>query len=131
MVKSMSSLFPGNSGGARMVHFDRVLRPIAIIALLTLCLPALTFAQTTTAPVAGDNSRDVDAANAAISGWWGDALKTRDQRLQWWRDARFGCFIHWGVYAIPAGEWNGKPTGAYSEHIMRQARIPLAVYKSE
>src|SRR5580693_3254255 len=124
MVKSMSSLFSGNSGDARMVHFDRVFRPIAIVALLTLCVPALALAQTTTAPVAGDNSRDVDAANAAISGWWGDALKTRDQRLQWWRDARFGCFIHWGVYSGPGGEWNGHSSGTYSEHLMRNQRIP-------
>ena len=27
-------------------------------------------------------------------------------RMQWWRDARFGMFIHWGLYAVPAGEWN-------------------------
>lgn len=30
----------------------------------------------------------------------------RDERMAWWREARFGMFIHWGVYAIPArGEW--------------------------
>ena len=28
-----------------------------------------------------------------------------DSRMAWWRDARFGMFIHWGLYAIPAGEW--------------------------
>jgi len=26
--------------------------------------------------------------------------------MEWWREARFGMFIHWGLYAIPAGEWN-------------------------
>src|SRR2546423_42156 len=31
-----------------------------------------------------------------------------DPRMDWWRNARFGMFIHWGLYAIPAGEWNGK-----------------------
>ena len=46
-------------------------------------------------------------------------------------DARFGCFIHWGAYAVPAGEWNGRATGSYSEHIMRQARIPLQQYKKD
>ena len=30
-----------------------------------------------------------------------------DTRMEWWRDARFGMFIHWGLYAVPAGEWNG------------------------
>lgn len=29
-----------------------------------------------------------------------------DRRMEWYRDARFGMFIHWGLYAIPArGEW--------------------------
>jgi alpha-L-fucosidase len=29
-----------------------------------------------------------------------------DARMAWWRDARFGLFIHWGLYAIPGrGEW--------------------------
>jgi alpha-L-fucosidase len=32
----------------------------------------------------------------------------RDARMAWFRDARFGLFIHWGLYAVPAGEWNGE-----------------------
>src|SRR5437763_787922 len=32
----------------------------------------------------------------------------RDARMDWWREARFGMFIHWGLYAIPAGQWNGQ-----------------------
>ena len=32
-----------------------------------------------------------------------------DRRMEWYRDARFGMFIHWGLYAIPArGEWAHK-----------------------
>lgn len=49
-----------------------------------------------------------------------------DQRLNWWRDARFGMFIHWGLYAVPAGEWNDK-TG-YGEWIRTSAEIPLETY---
>jgi alpha-L-fucosidase len=30
-----------------------------------------------------------------------------DERMAWWREAQFGMFIHWGLYAIPAGEWEG------------------------
>ena len=33
---------------------------------------------------------------------------TADPRLDWFREARFGMFIHWGLYAIPAGEWKGQ-----------------------
>ncbi|MEI7725685.1 MAG: alpha-L-fucosidase [Bacteroidota bacterium] len=51
---------------------------------------------------------------------------SQPDRMAWWRDARFGMFIHWGLYAVPAGEWNGK-TG-YGEWIRSSAEIPLEVY---
>ena len=51
-----------------------------------------------------------------------------DARLKWFREARFGLFIHWGVYAVPAGFWQGKPVGA--EWIMFQGKIPVADYKA-
>ncbi|MCK6447462.1 MAG: alpha-L-fucosidase [Planctomycetes bacterium] len=51
---------------------------------------------------------------------------SQDERMAWWRDARFGMFIHWGLYAIPAGEWNGE-TG-YGEWIRDSAQIPLETY---
>jgi alpha-L-fucosidase len=50
----------------------------------------------------------------------------KDQRMAWWREARFGLFIHWGLYAIPAGEWNGKTE--YGEWIRHTAEIPLKTY---
>ncbi len=50
----------------------------------------------------------------------------RDPRMAWWSDARFGLFIHWGLYAIPAGEWGGKTD--YGEWIRSSARIPLDRY---
>ena len=52
----------------------------------------------------------------------------RDARMAWWRDARFGMFIHWGVYSIPAGEWNGKRIGGGGEWIMNEAEISVADY---
>ena len=34
-------------------------------------------------------------------------LKLADEDMKWWKDAKFGMFIHWGLYAIPAtGEWS-------------------------
>ncbi|HZZ29222.1 MAG TPA: alpha-L-fucosidase [Pirellulales bacterium] len=75
--------------------------------------------------------RDEAAAAEALKGWWTAALKTRDDRLNWWRDAKFGCFIHWGVYADLAGEYNGRKSGSYSEHIMRQLTIPRQEYLDE
>ena len=32
-----------------------------------------------------------------------ETSQQRDARMQWWRDDRFGMFIHWGLYSIPAG----------------------------
>jgi alpha-L-fucosidase len=55
-----------------------------------------------------------------------ETKKERDERMQWWRDARFGLFIHWGLYSIPAGEWNGETN--HAEWIRNTAQIPLEVY---
>lgn len=49
-----------------------------------------------------------------------------DTRMEWWREARFGLFIHWGLYAIPAGEWEGGKN--HAEWIRTTAEIPLDVY---
>jgi len=49
-----------------------------------------------------------------------------DPRLDWWREARFGLFVHWGLYAVPAGEWEGKTD--FGEWIRSSAQIPLAEY---
>ena len=54
----------------------------------------------------------------------------RDARLAWWREARFGMFIHWGVYAVPAGTYQDKPVGGIGEWILRNAKIPVAEYKA-
>src|SRR5215467_11280700 len=53
----------------------------------------------------------------------------RDQRMRWWREARFGMFIHWGLYAVPAGEYNGKRSDRIGEWIMEWANIPRAEYE--
>ena len=50
-------------------------------------------------------------------------------RTKWFREARFGMFIHWGVYAVPAGEWQGKPVKSLGEWIMHNGKIPVADYK--
>jgi len=51
-------------------------------------------------------------------------------KMEWWRDARFGMFIHWGLYAIPAGEYNGERTKAKNaEWIMHHMHIPIAEYE--
>ncbi|MFC1543666.1 alpha-L-fucosidase [Gemmatimonadota bacterium] len=51
----------------------------------------------------------------------------KDRRMAWWREARFGLFIHWGLYAIPAGQW-GEETN-HAEWIMTTAEIPVEEYE--
>lgn len=53
----------------------------------------------------------------------------REQRIEWWREARFGMFIHWGLYAIPAGVWKDKVhASGYSEWLMYSEKIPAKEY---
>jgi alpha-L-fucosidase len=53
----------------------------------------------------------------------------RDARMAWWREARFGMFIHWGVYAVPAGTYKGKRIDGIGEWIMNYGKIPMAQYQ--
>ncbi len=53
-----------------------------------------------------------------------------DDRMEWWRDAKFGLFIHWGPYAVPAGVYNGKRIdNTTGEWIMNGAQIPIEEYE--
>ena len=53
-----------------------------------------------------------------------------DARMQWWREARFGMFIHWGVYAVPGGNYKGKESPGVAEWIMRNLQIPKDEYEA-
>jgi len=53
----------------------------------------------------------------------------KEKRLEWFREAKYGLFIHWGLYAIPAGEWNGKRSLGIGEWIMNRLTIPVRDYE--
>jgi alpha-L-fucosidase len=53
----------------------------------------------------------------------------RDARMAWWRAARFGMFIHWGAYAVPAGMYHGERIPGIGEWIMSRAQIPIPEYE--
>src|SRR5207237_2550536 len=53
----------------------------------------------------------------------------KEQRLKWFREAKYGLFIHWGLYAIPAGEWNGRRSLGLGEWIMNRSQIPVREYE--
>lgn len=53
----------------------------------------------------------------------------RQQRIGWFKEARYGLFIHWGLYAIPGGTWGEKVRKrGYSEWIMFSEKIPRETY---
>jgi alpha-L-fucosidase len=58
-----------------------------------------------------------------------ETKEQRDERMKWWREAKFGMFIHWGVYAVPAGTYEGNQIKGIGEWIMLNGKIPSATYK--
>ncbi|WP_372651835.1 alpha-L-fucosidase [Draconibacterium sp.] len=56
-----------------------------------------------------------------------DSAEVVAKRLEWWNDARFGMFIHWGLYAQDGCFWKGQD--GRSEHMMRNLQIPISEYE--
>jgi alpha-L-fucosidase len=73
------------------------------------------------------------AAAAGLRGWARPVFAQAagdDQRMAWWREARFGIFMHWGLYSVLAGSWKGQRSPkANGEWIMNDLKIPLAEYE--
>jgi alpha-L-fucosidase len=59
-----------------------------------------------------------------------ESLEARTERMKWFNEARFGMFIHWGVYSEAAGEWNGKPVKNIGEWIQSDGKIPATEYRA-
>ncbi len=53
----------------------------------------------------------------------------KQARLRWFHEAKYGLFINWGLYSIPAGEWKGQPVAGIGEWIMNRAKIPVKEYE--
>ena len=70
----------------------------------------------------------VACAALAVCSLAGAQTLSQDARMQWFREAKFGLFIHWGLYAIPAGEWKGQAIPGIGEWIMNRAKIPVKEY---
>lgn len=103
-----------------------------LVYIILACTVNTGFAQ-----IAGDEDkemfnrakqRDQQAIDEAINGWWTASMKTHEQRIAWWREARFGMFIHWGIYSLPGGEWKGNKVSGYAEHLMRKEKISRSEY---
>ena len=99
-------------------------------ATLTL-LAATTFAATSVNAQLTGSKPDITPTNHPTPSIQDtETPAQKDTRLAWFREARFGMFIHWGLYSIPAGEWHGTRTKHIGEWIMNDLSIPVADYKA-
>jgi alpha-L-fucosidase len=64
----------------------------------------------------------------ALRERWRAMHAAKAASLEAFNEAKFGMFIHWGLYAIPAGEWKGERLPGISEWIMQRAKIPRDEY---
>ncbi|UCF34625.1 MAG: alpha-L-fucosidase [Phycisphaerales bacterium] len=90
--------------------------------MLQIAIPALCLALSLPGVEASSATPYVDQ-----SGQTAETRQQHDERMRWWREARFGMFIHWGLYAIPAGEWKGQTH--HGEWIMHTAQIAIERYE--
>ena len=106
--------------GSSLMLLSNIMQKLhRLLPMVSLCvMPFLT------APAANPPN-----GNATLAGW-SETSEQHDARIRWWRDARFGMFIHWGLYSIPAGVWKDKVHAAgYSEWIMFGEKIPVKEYE--
>ena len=90
---------------------------ILILALLNIAYNGWVYAE-------------MDSSLATYKGPYEDeTAEQRDARMAWWREARFGLFIHWGVYSVPAGTHNGEQIENIGEWIMHYGKIPVSEYQ--
>ncbi len=58
-----------------------------------------------------------------------ESSEKKEKRMSWWREAKFGMFIHWGLYSIPAGVWKGNCIPGIGEWIQYKAKIHVNEYE--
>ena len=68
-------------------------------------------------------------ATMRAQGVAADDEAAKRERLKWFHEAKYGLFIHWGLYAVPAGEWKGQRIPGIGEWIMNRAKIPVREYE--
>ena len=56
-------------------------------------------------------------------------MGVKDTKQQWFKDAKYGLFIHWGLYCLLAGEYKGMKTDRIAEWIENDLNIPVEEYR--
>jgi alpha-L-fucosidase len=100
-----------------------------IIGRLALAALAIVVCSRETATASNTDEKQPDPVSANPDPYANETPKERDARMKWWREARFGMFIHWGVYSVPAGTYDGTRVPGIGEWIMNRGKIPVARYR--
>ena len=100
-------------------------RHTAALFFALLAFPMLRAADVVIAPTGERGSRNQSVESSVP----GESSRERERRMAWWRDAKFGMFIHWGVFSVPAGWYHDRKVKGFSEWIMHDARIPVREYR--
>jgi len=101
---------------------NTVIKTVLLAAMLAGVSPCVFAANDQ--PAADLNKSKGDARNSAAEGY----VRRTDAAMEHWREDRFGIMIHWGVYAVPGGWWNGKEVHGAAEWIKAFAKIPRTNY---
>jgi alpha-L-fucosidase len=104
----------------KTLHFPFRVQVFSVVALFVVFAAGSSLSADIPIPAPPEDAPLMAAADAASA-----------KRLAWWSDARFGMFIHWGLYS----QWgchypstNGALLNGGSEHMMQHLQIPLAQY---
>src|SRR3989442_13124702 len=99
---------------------------LASLILVTLSVPSRAIVAHGANSEPENPNRERSATAAAQTAK--ETPAEHDRRMQWWRQAKFGMFIHWGLYAVPAGEYQGKRAREIGGWSMSLGKIPRAAY---
>jgi alpha-L-fucosidase len=106
------------------------MRTLTAIVVIGLLIGQTLAQQPASAPTATEGRVATPLLDPELKVWQDEWMKTHDPRIAWWKEARFGMFIHWGLYSVPAGEWKGQKQNHIGEWIMLDFHIPVAEYKA-
>ena len=104
------------------------MKKLSFVFLLTISLPIILPAQPLVRNQTSGNEDQVPGNAIRIDPSGKTETLSGDERMAWWREARFGLFIHWGVYAVLGGNYDGRPINKAGEWIMNRGKIPVAEY---
>jgi alpha-L-fucosidase len=123
----LTALFSGEQSDGESFGMKTAFRFLVLLLLADCCGHRLAAAN-------ANPSKELFSVLAKESpemAWWRQSMEGHDARMQWWREARFGMFVHWGVYSGLGGTWQGQAVHGYAEHIQRILKIPIPVYREQ